>query len=132
MTRATTTLLIFLLPVVYSMVVWPVLDRNSTRSTIVRPKNWAEKNLGQWCRNFTVNEHTQCPQASAFHQFDCCGQHETECCFAIQGWVIVILIIVGTCASIVLIFSTLLKLNLICPLPYSTKPIPPAYTGIHD
>ncbi|CAB3411381.1 unnamed protein product [Caenorhabditis bovis] len=113
---------LFFLPLTCSMVVWPVLDNitNATHS-LVKPKNWAEKNLGQWCRNFTVNIHTQCPQASAFHQFDCCGPHETDCCFAIQGWVIVYGAVIGSCSIITLIFSLLLKHNVICLPTYPTK-----------
>ncbi|CAI5440887.1 unnamed protein product [Caenorhabditis angaria] len=120
-----------LVPLTCSMVVWPVLDRstNTTRAAI-RPKNWSEKNLGQWCRNLSVNQHTQCPQASAFHQFDCCGPSETECCFAIQGWVIIILTIIAACSTITLIFTILLKLNLIC-LP-STIELSKPYQGIRE
>ncbi|VDL63495.1 unnamed protein product [Nippostrongylus brasiliensis] len=75
---------------VLSMVIWPDLVQDEARLNRPKPTTWSEKNLGQWCRNFTVNEHTQCPQASVFHQYNCCGEHETECCFAIQGWVIIL------------------------------------------
>ncbi|KJH42601.1 hypothetical protein DICVIV_11401 [Dictyocaulus viviparus] len=68
-----------------AMVIWPDLVNDESKLNRPKPTNWNEKNLGQWCRNFTVNQHTQCPQASPFHQFDCCGTHNTECCFAIQG-----------------------------------------------
>uniref|UniRef100_A0A8R1HPL5 CX domain-containing protein n=1 Tax=Caenorhabditis japonica TaxID=281687 RepID=A0A8R1HPL5_CAEJA len=129
------TLIIFfllILPMTFAMVVWPVLDRNTTRSTHVKPRNWSEKNLGQWCRNFTVNQHTQCPQASAFHQFDCCGPNETDCCFALQGWVIVILTVLGCCSTIIIVFFAFLKLNLICPIPYKSAAKLSTYAGIRQ
>ncbi|VDO26441.1 unnamed protein product [Haemonchus placei] len=82
------TLLFVCLPtVVLSMVIWPDLVYNETKLKMPKPTTWKEKNLGQWCRNFTVNQHTQCREASAFHQYNCCGVHNTDCCFAIQGWV---------------------------------------------
>ncbi|KAK6736594.1 hypothetical protein RB195_019346 [Necator americanus] len=96
------------------MVVWPDLVNDEAKMSRPKPTKWSEKNLGQWCRNFTVNQHTQCPQASVFHQFDCCGRHNTECCFAIQGW----LVVLGSLSAFVMaasfLFYLLLKFQLIC------------------
>uniref|UniRef100_A0A0K0CY21 WAP domain-containing protein n=1 Tax=Angiostrongylus cantonensis TaxID=6313 RepID=A0A0K0CY21_ANGCA len=81
-------LFFFSLPLLaFAMVIWPDVVNDEAKISRPKPTSWSEKSLGQWCRNFTVNEHTQCPEASLFHQFDCCGGNNTECCFALQGWV---------------------------------------------
>ncbi|CAD6197716.1 unnamed protein product [Caenorhabditis auriculariae] len=123
---------VLLLPTVAAaMVVWPSLPYSPTSPTNqTKPSSWADKNLGQWCRNFTQNVHRQCPQASAFHQFDCCGHHNTECCFAIQGWVILIATMTACSSLLTLIFYVLLKARLIClEGTYAPKTI---YLGIKD
>uniref|UniRef100_A0A1I7WT50 Secreted protein n=1 Tax=Heterorhabditis bacteriophora TaxID=37862 RepID=A0A1I7WT50_HETBA len=38
-----------------SMVIWPELPKDEARFNRPKPKDWKDKNLGQWCRNFTVN-----------------------------------------------------------------------------
>uniref|UniRef100_A0A915EW75 Uncharacterized protein n=1 Tax=Ditylenchus dipsaci TaxID=166011 RepID=A0A915EW75_9BILA len=64
------------------LVVWPATVPK--QENLERPKTYDEKNFGQWCRNFTVNRHTQCPEASPFHWFVCCGEDGIECCGGIQ------------------------------------------------
>lgn len=46
---------------------------------------------------------TQCPDGSAFHYYECCGNLYNDCCLRLQTWVIVVLAIVGLCliASII-------------------------------
>ncbi|XGW08511.1 hypothetical protein V3C99_011105, partial [Haemonchus contortus] len=116
------TLLFVCLPtVVLSMVIWPDLVYNETKLKMPKPTTWKEKNLGQWCRNFTVNQHTQCREASAFHQYNCCGVHNTDCCFAIQGWVILVASLSAFVACASFLFYILLKFQIIC-LEHSYPP----------
>ncbi|KAL6736717.1 hypothetical protein Aduo_007037 [Ancylostoma duodenale] len=103
------------------LVIWPDPVNDEAKLSRPKPTTWKEKNLGQWCRNFTVNQHVQCPQASVFHQFDCCGQHLTECCFAIQGWVIVLGSLIAFVVAASVAFYLLLKFQLIC-LEHSYPP----------
>ncbi|KAL3075588.1 hypothetical protein niasHS_006342 [Heterodera schachtii] len=59
-------------------------------ANFARPQTFREKHFGQWCRNLTLDRHIQCPRASPFHWYICCGDDGTECCFGIQSWVYVI------------------------------------------
>ncbi|CAJ0605519.1 unnamed protein product [Cylicocyclus nassatus] len=100
--------------VVSAMVIWPEPMEDEATLSKPKPTTWKEKNLGQWCRNYTINQHIQCPQASAFHQFNCCGLHDTECCFALQGWLIVVLSMCSFAIAACLLFYLFLKFQLIC------------------
>ncbi|VDP02177.1 unnamed protein product [Heligmosomoides polygyrus] len=122
MTRSLPLLLLLSMPMmVFTMVIWPDLVRDEERLSKPKPTTWSEKNLGQWCRNFTVNRHTQCPQASAFHQYNCCGEHNTDCCFAIQGWVIIVTSFVSFAFVVSFLFYLMLKFQIIC-LEHSYPP----------
>uniref|UniRef100_A0A0N5CG00 CX domain-containing protein n=1 Tax=Strongyloides papillosus TaxID=174720 RepID=A0A0N5CG00_STREA len=55
-----------------------------------RPLTYDDKNFGQWCRNFTINKHVQCPEASPIHWYVCCGPHGTDCCFGLQTHIYII------------------------------------------
>ncbi|KAJ1372508.1 hypothetical protein KIN20_034679 [Parelaphostrongylus tenuis] len=100
--------------VAFAIVIWPDLVNDEAKLSRPKPTSWSEKNLGQWCRNFTVNQHTQCPEASLFHQFDCCGVNNTNCCFAIQGWVFVVVSFASIAAIVSFSFYLLLKFQMIC------------------
>ncbi|KAI3414023.1 hypothetical protein GPALN_011489 [Globodera pallida] len=76
---------------------WP--EPPPAPSDFVKPRNFAEKHFGQWCRNLTLDRHVQCPKASPFHWYICCGDDGTECCFGIQTWAYVVF------GSLALIFS---------------------------
>uniref|UniRef100_A0A914GWJ5 Uncharacterized protein n=1 Tax=Globodera rostochiensis TaxID=31243 RepID=A0A914GWJ5_GLORO len=76
---------------------WP--EPPPAPSDFVKPRNFAEKHFGQWCRNLTLDRHVQCPKASPFHWYICCGDDGTDCCFGIQTWAYVVF------GSLALIFS---------------------------
>ncbi|KHN83552.1 hypothetical protein Tcan_01953 [Toxocara canis] len=45
-----------------------------------------------------------CPDPSAFHYYECCGTIFNECCFRLQTWVIVVLVVL---AALVLISAVI-------------------------
>uniref|UniRef100_A0A0N4ZBG4 Tetraspanin-8-like n=1 Tax=Parastrongyloides trichosuri TaxID=131310 RepID=A0A0N4ZBG4_PARTI len=86
-----------------------------------RPLTYDDKNFGQWCRNFTINRHVQCPEASPIHWYVCCGATGTDCCFGLQTHIYLIgggLIFVIT---IIAIYSIYLQLQISRKLKKSTK-----------
>uniref|UniRef100_A0A0K0ES73 CX domain-containing protein n=1 Tax=Strongyloides stercoralis TaxID=6248 RepID=A0A0K0ES73_STRER len=86
-----------------------------------RPLTYDDKNFGQWCRNFTTNQHVQCPEASPIHWYVCCGPSGTDCCFGLQthiyvlggGFVLVLFIIA--------LYSLYLQLQISRKLKKTTK-----------
>ncbi|KAH7706254.1 Protein SUP-1 [Aphelenchoides avenae] len=36
-----------------------------------------------------------CDDSSAFHYYECCGDLYNDCCFRLQTWVIVVLVVLG-------------------------------------
>nr|CAD2171048.1 unnamed protein product [Meloidogyne enterolobii] len=70
-----------------------------------RPNAWADKHFGQWCRNLTLDRHTQCPSGSPFHWYICCGETMTDCCFGIQTWLIIMSFSIFTVFFALLIFT---------------------------
>nr|CAD2185599.1 unnamed protein product [Meloidogyne enterolobii] len=70
-----------------------------------RPNAWADKHFGQWCRNLTLDRHTQCPSGSPFHWYICCGETMTDCCFGIQTWLIIMSFSIFTVIFALLIFT---------------------------
>uniref|UniRef100_A0A915CX37 Uncharacterized protein n=1 Tax=Ditylenchus dipsaci TaxID=166011 RepID=A0A915CX37_9BILA len=38
-----------------------------------------------------------CNDSSAFHFYECCGKLYNECCFRLQNWVWIVLIVIGIC-----------------------------------
>ncbi|KAI1708821.1 protein SUP-1 [Ditylenchus destructor] len=94
------------------MVVWADLPERP--HDFQRPKRWKDKNFGQWCRNLTINRHTQCPPASPFHWFVCCGESGVECCGGIQTWAYFVFGSLFMSAFIIFSFYVLLKFDLIC------------------
>ncbi|CAI4226576.1 unnamed protein product [Auanema sp. JU1783] len=106
------------------MVIWPEITQEDGHFLRPKPRNWREKHLGQWCRNFTIHKHTQCPEATMFHEYHCCGDTSTECCFAVQGWLYVVGGISSITTTAIFIFYLLLKMNKIClPNNYTNKPV---------
>ncbi|GMR36517.1 hypothetical protein PMAYCL1PPCAC_06712, partial [Pristionchus mayeri] len=105
--------LLFLPIISASFITWPNPE-DLPPSLKPKPRDWSEKNLGQWCRNFTMDRHTQCELGSAFHRFDCCGEDGSECCFVLQGWVHFVLagLLITSLSSIS--FYLLLHFKLIC------------------
>ncbi|CAJ0560132.1 unnamed protein product, partial [Mesorhabditis spiculigera] len=47
-----------------------------------------------------------CPSGSFFHYYNCCGNLNMDCCFALQTWVIVVLAVFG----VILLASFVLSL----------------------
>ncbi|KAI6183943.1 hypothetical protein M3Y97_00543000 [Aphelenchoides bicaudatus] len=85
------------------LVIWP-----DPMPSNKKPTTWSEKNFGQWCRNFSMNSHTQCPEGSSLHWYYCCGEMNTECCVGIQNWAVVIFgsfIILGIVIAIVSVLA---------------------------
>lgn len=60
--------------------------------------------------------HVQCQMGSAVHLYECCGVSGTECCFRLQPVVIAYGGAVVLVTIISIIFSLLLKYNIICPV----------------
>uniref|UniRef100_A0A914CC49 Uncharacterized protein n=1 Tax=Acrobeloides nanus TaxID=290746 RepID=A0A914CC49_9BILA len=79
-----------------------------------KPKTWTEKNYGQICRNFTINRHIQCPEGSFIHWYVCCGADNTECCFGIQSWALVVFGCLSIVGLLILAHFLLLHFNIIC------------------
>ncbi|GMT14921.1 hypothetical protein PFISCL1PPCAC_6218 [Pristionchus fissidentatus] len=107
-------LLFLLFPLVSSSIlIWPN-PQDLPPSLKPKPKDWSEKNMGQWCRNLTTDRHTQCSLGSIAHRYDCCGDDGSECCFVMQGWVPFVLVglIITFISSISFYF--LLHFRLIC------------------
>jgi hypothetical protein len=46
-----------------------------------------------WCPVPLVG--TRCPDGTIFHYYSCCGQANKECCFNLQMWLVVVLVIIG-------------------------------------
>ncbi|PAV77959.1 hypothetical protein WR25_20108 [Diploscapter pachys] len=111
--------------VAHSMIYWPQLPPNTANSPAERLySSWKEKPMGQMCRNFTLNIRNQCPNASPFHEYVCCGSTGAQCCFAIQQWVIIMAAMFGVSTTVALIFFFLLKFRIIFADPaYHTKPV---------
>uniref|UniRef100_A0A0M3HUN1 Protein E5 n=1 Tax=Ascaris lumbricoides TaxID=6252 RepID=A0A0M3HUN1_ASCLU len=51
------------------------------------------------------------PDSSAFHYYECCGTIFNECCFRLQTWVIVILVVL---AALVLLSVVISLIKCIC------------------
>ncbi|CAJ0585777.1 unnamed protein product, partial [Mesorhabditis spiculigera] len=81
-----------------------------------KPHTWREKPMGQWCRNVSANVHVQCPRASYAFQYDCCGETMAECCFALMGWVYLLLGCIVVVGISTLTFHLLLHFNLLWPI----------------
>ncbi|CAD5216283.1 unnamed protein product [Bursaphelenchus xylophilus] len=78
-----------------------------------KPLTWSDKSFGQWCRNFTSEEHFQCPQGSPFHWYYCCGPSMTQCCAAPQTWTIVVFGSLFIMTAFLVVLSILAHLDLI-------------------
>uniref|UniRef100_A0AC35U026 CX domain-containing protein n=1 Tax=Rhabditophanes sp. KR3021 TaxID=114890 RepID=A0AC35U026_9BILA len=100
-------LLFFILPIV---AIWD--DMLPSDKNVPRPKTHLQKDYGQWCRNFTINQHVQCPEASPLHWYVCCGESGTECCFGIQTPMYVIIGGLLCVAIIVALYSFFLQIRI--------------------
>uniref|UniRef100_A0AC35F3U2 Uncharacterized protein n=1 Tax=Panagrolaimus sp. PS1159 TaxID=55785 RepID=A0AC35F3U2_9BILA len=80
-----------------------------------KPQTWKEKNFGQWCRNFTVGVHRQCPHGSFIHWYNCCGENNTECCFGIQTTFLVLFGWIAIVAMLCCVWGILLHFDYIYP-----------------
>uniref|UniRef100_A0A8R1U2Y8 Uncharacterized protein n=1 Tax=Onchocerca volvulus TaxID=6282 RepID=A0A8R1U2Y8_ONCVO len=93
--------------------VWPD-PVNDGREKQPKPTTWSNKNYGQWCRNRTIDRYIQCPMGSAFHDYTCCSETGTECCFRLQPTITAYLLSIIFLFIISLTFYLLLEMNLIC------------------
>ncbi|KAK0398056.1 hypothetical protein QR680_002407 [Steinernema hermaphroditum] len=53
----------------------------------------------------TLCASTLCPQSSFAHYYECCGVVNTDCCFKLQTWVIVLIAILVILAAASIIIS---------------------------
>ncbi|VDD95536.1 unnamed protein product [Enterobius vermicularis] len=48
-----------------------------------------------------------CPEETPLYYYKCCGQLNTSCCFRLQDWVIVLLIILAVCIILSIVVNFL-------------------------
>ncbi|TKR78200.1 hypothetical protein L596_019048 [Steinernema carpocapsae] len=51
------------------------------------------KDGAEWCPVPLAG--TRCPSGSIFHYYKCCGNLNSDCCFNLQVWVIIVLVVVA-------------------------------------